>query len=78
MEKERLHRERERQERERQERERQREMSAVEAADHHFQLSMELAKKVRFFVPKNDYFNDFPKNMNFWGHPCAFYPDIAT
>lgn len=49
MEKERLQREhRERQERERQERERQREkqLSAVEAVDHHFQLSMELAKKV--------------------------------
>merc|ERR1739838_1217686 len=45
MEKERLQREhRERQERERQERERQ--LSAVEAVDHHFQLSMELAKKV--------------------------------
>ena len=51
MEKERLQRERERQERERQERERERQrekqLSAVEAVDHHFQLSMELAKKVR-------------------------------
>ena len=63
MEKERLQREhRERQERERQERERQREkqLSAVEAVDHHFQLSMELAKKVspspqifRYYLKKN-------------------------
>ena len=55
MEKERLQREhRERQERERQERERQREkqLSAVEAVDHHFQLSMELAKKVSPLAPK--------------------------
>ena len=44
MEKERLQRERERQERERQ---REKQLSAVEAVDHHFQLSMELAKKVR-------------------------------
>ena len=48
MEKERLQRERDRQERERQERERrEKQLSAVEAVDHHFQLSMELAKKVR-------------------------------
>ena len=62
MEKERLQRERDRQERERQERERrEKQLSAVEAVDHHFQLSMELAKKVRkkslkgfsFFSKKN-------------------------
>ena len=51
MEKERLQRERDRQERERQERERrEKQLSAVEAVDHHFQLSMELAKKVRNFL----------------------------
>ena len=51
MEKERLQRERDRQERERQERERrEKQLSAVEAVDHHFQLSMELAKKVRIIV----------------------------
>ena len=40
--------ERDRMERERREREReqQQKLSAVEAVDHHFQLSMELAKKV--------------------------------
>ena len=52
MEKERLQRERDRQERERQERERrEKQLSAVEAVDHHFQLSMELAKKVREPLP---------------------------
>ena len=60
MEKERLQRERDRQERDRQERERrEKQLSAVEAVDHHFQLSMELAKKVRnssFFLVKNQGF----------------------
>ena len=63
MEKERLQREhRERQERERQERERQREkqLSAVEAVDHHFQLSMELAKKVS---PIPQIFRYYPKKI---------------
>ena len=41
-------RERERQDRERREREqREKQLSAGEAVDHHFQLSLELAKKVR-------------------------------
>ena len=46
-EREREQRERERREVERREREqRQKQLSAVEAVDHHFQMSMELAKKV--------------------------------
>ena len=46
-------RERERQERERREREqREKQLSAGEAVDHHFQLSLELAKKVNFYYIK--------------------------
>ena len=47
-------RERERQERERAERERREreQKSAVEAVDHHFQLSIELAKKVLISISK--------------------------
>ena len=41
--------ERERRERER---EQQQKLSAVEAVDHHFQLSMELAKKVKIIFKK--------------------------
>lgn len=48
-------RERERQERERAERERREreQKSAVEAVDHHFQLSIELAKKVLIIFVRN-------------------------
>ena len=71
--------ERDRMERERREREReqQQKLSAVEAVDHHFQLSMELAKKVNKMKNIKEIFYYFLEIGSLYFISRVFWPGLV-